>query len=447
MLRRIRYELFGVGMLAVAVGVVALSVLMFNQAFRDVTHVTVSIERAGLQLLEGSDVKVRGKIIGDVEAITSDGTGATISLRLNPSDAEQVPSNSSVRLIPKTVFGEKYVDIQLPDSPARPLREGDVIPEDRSTAALEINESLDNLLPLLRAVRPADLNATLNALATALQGRGEQLGQTIEELDAYFKVFNPHLPTLRDDMAALAQTTRTYDEAMAPLLELMRNLTVTSDTIVAQEAQLDAFLADLAGTADNTRDLLARNARNLVAVNVVNQKTVELFARYSPEFPCFFRGYDKLIPNIHGAVPKEPHLNNMTHVVVEFVEEYPTYKYPIDLPEFNDDRPPGCYGLPNPPKSQPRVQFKDGTEDNPESSSRDPGMDSAPASDTRGVATDLRAPLPMYSPAMGMAGTAEERRMVNTVLGPVLGTSASSVPDIAALLWGPMARGTEVRLS
>ena len=37
---------------------------------------------------------------------------------------------------------------------------------------------LSDLYPLLRAVQPADLNTTLNAVATALEGRGEQLGES-----------------------------------------------------------------------------------------------------------------------------------------------------------------------------------------------------------------------------------------------------------------------------
>ena len=44
---------------------------------------------------------------------------------------------------------------------------------------------LADLFPLLRAVRPADLDATLYALATALNGRGDQLGQSFDKLDTY----------------------------------------------------------------------------------------------------------------------------------------------------------------------------------------------------------------------------------------------------------------------
>ena len=53
---------------------------------------------------------------------------------------------------------------------------------------------LSDLYPLLRTVQPADLNMTLNALATALEGRGEQLGENLETLDSYLKRLNPQIP-------------------------------------------------------------------------------------------------------------------------------------------------------------------------------------------------------------------------------------------------------------
>ena len=98
------YKLYGAGLLAVVAGLVTLSVLFFNQAFTSFDHVTVHVQRAGLQLLPGSDVKVRGLIVGDVESITSTGNGADIKLRLNPSMAKRIPSNVTVRMLPKTVF-------------------------------------------------------------------------------------------------------------------------------------------------------------------------------------------------------------------------------------------------------------------------------------------------------------------------------------------------------
>src|SRR5206468_1745914 len=209
-------------------------------------------------------------------------------MRLDPKRARRLPDNVSARLLPKTIFGEKYVDLILPASPSgRHLADGDVIPEDRSQPALEISQALDDLLPMLRSVDPGKLNETLTALATALQGKGAEVGQTIRQLDAYFRQINPHLPSLEHDITALVGVATTYDEAAGSLLDALRNLTVTANTVVDRKDQLTAFLGDVAGAADSTRDLLARNEQSIVAVNKINRPVLELLARYAPEYPCF----------------------------------------------------------------------------------------------------------------------------------------------------------------
>ena len=437
------YKLYGVILLLVASALVALSIMAFNQAFTPADYVTVHISRAGLQLLPGSDVKERGLIVGSVDSISSTGDGADLRLRLTPSEARKIPANVSVRLLPKTLFGEKYVDLVPPAQPSGEfLADGAVIDEDQTKPTLEIDEALDDLLPTLRAVPPVELNRTLTALATALTGRGGELGQTIGDADAYLRQFNPQLPKLQHDMAALATVSRTYSEAAPALLRMLGNLTVTSNTIVEQQHQISLFLDDVTGSANATHDLLVRNGANIIAVNHVNRPVISLLARYSPEFPCFFRGYAGLIPRIHDAVAKSPPgISHSAHVVVEIVPSFPTYSRPIDLPEFKDKRGPNCYGLPHPPMSLPVLRYKDGTEDDPRFDAQGGSSGkSSPTTDRSGSLSRL------FSPSMGYAGTREERLMFNDLLGPMLGVSSSSVPDIADLLWGPMARGAAVNL-
>jgi phospholipid/cholesterol/gamma-HCH transport system substrate-binding protein len=429
------YKSYGVLLLLVASALVALSIMAFNRDFTPADYVTVHIDRAGLQLLPGSDVKERGLIVGSVESISSTGKGADLKLRLTPSDARKIPANVTVRLLPKTLFGEKYVDLVPPARPsAEFLADGAVIDEDQTRPTLEIDQALDDLLPTLRAVPPVDLNRTLTALATALTGRGQELGRLMEDSDAWLREFNPHLPRLQHDLAALATVTRTYSDAAPALLRMLGNLTVTSQTIVQQQRQISAFLDDVTGAANATHDLLARNAANIIAVNKVNRPVISLLARYSPEFPCFFRGYAGLIPRIHDAVAKSPPgISHSAHVQVEIVPSFPTYSRPIDLPEFKDKRGPNCYGLPHPPMSLPVIRYKDGTEDDPRF-------------DAQGGQPGKSGGAGGFSPSMGSAGTAEERSVFDNLLGPMLGVESGAVPDIADLLWGPLARGAAVNL-
>src|SRR5206468_11746740 len=111
------------------------------------------------------------------------------------------------------------------------LKNGTVLPPNRVHTSVELGRVLGRLFPLLRAVRPGDLSATLGALATALNGRGEEIGRSMEKLDSYLATMNVHLPTLRTDLRLLAQVSNTYNIAAPDLVRMLGNLTVTARTI------------------------------------------------------------------------------------------------------------------------------------------------------------------------------------------------------------------------
>ena len=105
--------------------------------------------------------------------------GATIQLAINPAYLSEIPADVTARLLPKTLFGERYVALQLPPNPgSRHLADGDVIGQDRTSNAIELQKVIDDTLPLLKAVQPQDLAFTLGAIADALRGRGNSIGTT-----------------------------------------------------------------------------------------------------------------------------------------------------------------------------------------------------------------------------------------------------------------------------
>lgn len=419
MFGKVRHELYGVALLTALAGLVWLSIAAFNQQFTSTTPVSMHISRAGLQLLPGSDVKVRGLIVGSVDTITSNGDGAQIELRIQPDKAKQLPANVSARLVPKTIFGEKYVELVLPPRPVGRLTNNTVIPEDRTQPALEINQALDDLLPVLRAVQPAELNRALTALATGLQGRGDQLGRTLVQLRDYVKAMNPSVPQLGRDLDLAAQVAEAYNAAAPDLLTMLRNLTTTSATVVDERSQLIDLFRDVRSASDVTGGLLARSENDLVTINQISKPTLTTLERYSPEIPCLIRGIANVIPRIKAAQPSTGPFRFGPRVTLEFLPPGKSYRYPIDLPEFADTRGPNCYGLPNPPNSLPPVRYNDGT-----------GPDSADAS--------VAAP---------PAPSARPRAMpLRPLLGPILGLPSSKVPDIAMLLYGPLLSGTTVNV-
>lgn len=420
--RRLRHEValrtYGVVFLVVLALLVGLSVAIYDKTFVHVVHVTLQTDRVGNQLAPPADVKLRGMIVGEVRSVGSDGTRASVGLALQPRTVGLIPANVRARLLPKTLFGEKYVDLVLPPRPSqRRLADGDVIPQDRSSTAIELEKVLDNLLPLLRTVQPAELNATLDAFATALEGRGDQLGANLELVDRYFTRLNPELGTIKRDIRGLADVSQIYADAAPDLVATLRNFSVSTRTIAEKQRAYAGFLAGTAGFATTATGLLQEDGDRIIRLAAVSRPTLAVLAKYAPEYPCVLQSLAESNDFIGDAFA-----NGELHITLEVTRARDAYR-PGEEPRFADKSGPNCRGLPSPPVPNPPMHFNDGT---------------------RGSAAGDLVPGSLLDPSSGYAGSAEEQGVVDGLVAPALGVRPDSVPDLATLLFGPMARGTAV---
>ncbi|HEY7488042.1 MAG TPA: MCE family protein [Streptosporangiaceae bacterium] len=416
MTQRIRFRVYGVIFLLVVALLLALTVALYQKRFTPVVTVKLRSDRAGLQLLPRSDVKVRGLIVGEVRSTRVTPTGAELDLAIDKNKASLIPDNVSARLLPKTLFGEKYVDLVLPQQRGPAIHTGTVIAQDRSRAAIEIDKVLDDVLPVLQAVRPEQLNATLNALATALQGRGGQIGRDIDQLDVLLRKYNPKLPVIVHDINALADVSDVYNAAAPDLLRVFRNLSVTNKTITDKQKTIEQLIPTVTGFANQGTQFVDENAPKLIGVNIANRQALELLATYSPEFPCVFKGLVTLKPKVEAAVGGQGPVLNIT---LEIIKPRPPYKNPLDRPELKDFRKPRCYGLPNPKVPFPEYTALDGTEDD------------------------------KWWVGRGMSGVfvrpgMSDEESVKNVIGPMTRTPADQVSGASVLLWDPLFQGSVV---
>jgi phospholipid/cholesterol/gamma-HCH transport system substrate-binding protein len=230
-LRRVQ----GLAFLVVLALLLGLAVATYQKAFSGAVTVTLETDTVGNQLQSASDVKVRGVIVGEVRDVQASADGATIELAIQPEHLDEIPANVNARLLPKTLFGERFVSLVIPDDPSpERLAAGDTIPQDRSENAIELERVIDDLLPLLQAVDPADLSYTLGAVADALRGRGDLLGQNLADTGSYVGQINTVLPELQADISLLADVADTYESAAPDILAVLDNLSVTASTVVDQ---------------------------------------------------------------------------------------------------------------------------------------------------------------------------------------------------------------------
>ena len=284
---------------AIFIGMLVLGVWLvnavFTQKFVSFDNVSLKTATIGLQLPPKADVKVRGVIVGQVNEIKSNGEGATLTLGIKPDKINEIPQNVSAAILPKTLFGEKYVELQIPKDPSStPLKAGDKI--DQTKLPIEVEKVLNDFYPLLRTVQPAEINYTLNALATALEGRGDKIGQSLVTLDGYLKRMNPQLPALITDIKLLAKVTDEYADVTPALAATLRNTVKTGNTLRSKEANLKAFLVNSTAFSDSATGFLNDNGDNLIRLGKLGEPILALLARYSPEFPCLLEGIVRQAP-------------------------------------------------------------------------------------------------------------------------------------------------------
>jgi phospholipid/cholesterol/gamma-HCH transport system substrate-binding protein len=427
----LRRRALGVAFLLVLALLAGLSVAVYRKTFVAVVPVTLQADHVGNQLSPTSDVKLRGIVVGEVRGIRSTGDGASVRLALRPDLVPLIPANVTARLLPKTLFGERYVALVIPPGAATaPIKAGAVIGQDRTSAAIELERVFADVLPLLRTLQPAKLAATLTALAQALRGRGDRAGANLADLGDYVRRLNPALPALADDIRGVADVANVYSAAAPDLLGVLSDLTVTSRTVVDQQAALAAVLRLTTTAADETRGLLAENGDRLIRLAAASRPTLAVLARYAPEYPCLLAGLADFTPRAEQIFA-----GGALHITLEVVRDNGKY-VPSDRPAYVADSGPDCAGLPHPAVPFGERHVPDG------SAPRGTGsLDALPAFGGSGQ------PSGFANPDLGLAGGPAERRLIGALLAPSLHTTPDQVPDIGPLLFGPLARGMEVHLS
>ena len=412
-------RLQGVVFLLVPVLLVWLSVAIYQKRFTDAVMVTLRTGSVGNEMHRHADVKVRGVVVGEVRHITADGAGARLTLALKPDTVRRIPANVTAQMLPTTLFGQRFVALMIPAQPSpERLAEGSVITEDRTANAVELQEVLNNTLPLLAAVQPAKLSATLTAMAQALEGRGHDLGQTLVTLDAYLKKFNPDLPALNRNIHELVAFSHNYADAAPDILDALYDFTATSRTVVDQRRNLSELYATVTSGTQDLTTFLRENSANMIQLAVTSRPALEVTARYSPEFPCVFSMLRDFIPKMDRVLGKGTDRPGL-RVDVTVVPSKGRYIPGRDTPRYTAGGGPRCYPVPYDPSGGAAALGQ-----------------VAPAGRT--------APVAVVPGGLGLPNSPQENALVNELVAPALREVPQSLPDWSSVLVGPIYRGAKV---
>lgn len=315
----------------------------FRGNFTPKTRLTMVAPRAGLVLDPGAKVTYNGVQIGRVSTIseiTRDGRpAAQLTLDIYPRYIPQIPANVAAEITATTVFGNKYVSLRAPETPA-PQHITPATEIDARKVTTEFNTLFQTLTSLSEKVDPVKLNLTLSAAGQALTGLGDKFGASLTNGNAILDDLNPQLPQARLDIQRLAALGDVYADAAPDLLDGLNQAATTARTVDRQRSDLDAALLAAAGLGNTATAVFERAGPYLARGAADLSPTAALLDEYSPEVVCTLRNYDDVAPRIRNALGVNGYSLGATSSGAISGAPNP-YIYPENLPRVNARGGPG----------------------------------------------------------------------------------------------------------
>lgn len=263
------------------IATLALGVMVFGY-MRLPTLLGVGQYRVTLELPETGGLYPRGNVtyrgvqVGEVKSVdlTDRGVEAVLSL---DSDV-RIPADLEAEVHSVSAVGEQFVQL-LPRSGDGPeLRDGDVIPLDRTRVPTDINTVLDDTARGLQAIPQENLRTVVDEAYTAVGGLGPELRRLVQgsatlAIDAR-KNLDPLLTLIDQSKPILDTQTETAGSIQA----WAANLASISGQLQSQDPAVSGILAKGPGAADEVRALFERLQPTLpiVLANLVSIGEVAL---------------------------------------------------------------------------------------------------------------------------------------------------------------------------
>lgn len=236
-----------------------LTVFMFTEiadtSLTDRVEHTASFgEVNGLQA--GEDVRVAGVRVGNVRAVGVEAGRAVVTFDVPPDLDLPVDTVARVRWV--DVIGANEIVLE-PGGSDQLLEPGAEL--EQTADATDLATAASTLSPLTETLDPTRVNTLVQAVLAVLDGRDEDVGRLLRDLDAALGTFTERedtIDSLLDDYATVGEAIASREAQIQQLVDHLTTLVTTldqSDAVLADAlddggrftALLDDFLGDAAG--------------------------------------------------------------------------------------------------------------------------------------------------------------------------------------------------------
>lgn len=390
---------------AIIVALIVYTTVASTGSLSGYPEVSATVPASNAGVTEQSSVEYKGVIVGKVIKVTTERQTSTLTMRIYDRQAAGVYADAKVRVLPRTLFGDQFVQLVPPEQGAgEAIEDGDVLATDTSEGTVQLYEAYVRLTELLGQVKPEKIASTLSAMAQLLDGRGEKFGKMIDQLyDVTGDV--PELLELLDDGMNVSSTLSSQLAAATPDgIRAMRDAIALSETLVAEQETLHGALTGGVALTTEGRRFLGDNTDRFVELIRASGPVIDTLAENPRGVPDAVRSARTLLEKGIPTFQTGPWFRIRANLTTKEPRPYST----ADCPRYPGLAGPNC-----------------------------------------GTADQGAARSTTYGGAAGPVGSDEERETLNELLRSVPDSLASpqavdEASGALGVLVGPLVRGTKV---
>lgn len=222
-----------------------------------------------------AEVTYRGVEVGRVTDMQLVDDGVRVTLRIDPG-SEPIPADTDAIVATRSAVGEQYV-ILRPAGEGEPyLEDGAVIPQERTTIPVPVEQMLLNLDEFVGSVDPENLRIVIEELGRAFEGAGDDLGRLIDNGDLLLARAQESLPQTLQLITDGQTVLDTQRDSRSAIRQWAADLRLFTDTLVEMDPDLRSILVNapdageaLEGLVEDAGPGLGSLVRNLDILNGV----------------------------------------------------------------------------------------------------------------------------------------------------------------------------------
>ena len=262
----------------------------------------------------GDEVRVSGVKVGTIRAIEPGVDQVEFTLTID--HGVSVPADAQAVVVAQNLVSARYVQLTPPYRDSGPvLRDGGVIPRERTATPVEWDQVKEQLTRLATALGPdgemsdTSVSRFIDSAANAMSGNGARLRETLRQLAGVARVLSNGSGNLVDVIANLQKFVTTLRDSNVQIVQFQDRLATLTSVIDGSRSDLDSAVKNVSEVIDevqrfvgNSRDQTVEQLQRLdhVTQNLVDhRKDLEQVLHVAPT--AIANQYNIFDPRTGGA--------------------------------------------------------------------------------------------------------------------------------------------------